>query len=72
MAHPTRETFFIGPDNYIYQNSASMKKFVDALKKNYVTEKSISIPITPMSTLMILIAVQSGINVQGDRFSKNK
>ena len=37
-SHSNRETFFIGPDNYVYTNSSTMKKFVDMLKKIKLTK----------------------------------
>ena len=52
MSHPARETFFLGPDNYIYHNASSMKKFVDAIQKKQVNEKAISIPMSPMSKVV--------------------
>ena len=51
-SHPNRETFFVGPDSYIYNNSSSMKKFVDVLKKKQLDETIISIPIKPMSKVV--------------------
>ena len=51
-SHPSRETFFIGPDHYIYHNSSAMKKFVEAIKKKQVEEKAVSIPIAPMSKVV--------------------
>ena len=51
-ANPARETFFMGPDNYIYHNTSAMKKFVDAIKKKQVDEDDISIPVQPMSKVI--------------------
>ena len=66
-SHPARETFFIGPDNYIYHNASVMKKFVDALKKNQVDEKTISIPIPPM-TKIISTNPRITLGVTGSRY----
>ena len=32
-AHSPRETFFIGPDHYIYNNASNMKKFVEKIEE---------------------------------------
>ena len=48
LDHPTRESFFIGPDHYIYHNAASLQKFVEVLAKGKIDEKTVSIPISPM------------------------
>ena len=50
--HPGRESYFFGPDNYIYTNPSTMKKFVDALKKNEVDEKTVVSAIKPMRKLI--------------------
>ena len=66
-AHPARETFFIGPDNYIYHNSGAMKKFVDAINKKQVDDDAISIPITPMSKV-IATNPRLTLGVTGSRY----
>ena len=70
MAHPTRKTFFVGPDDYIYQNSTSMKKFVDAIKKNQITEESVSIAISPMSKV-VATNPRITIAITGSRYISN-
>ena len=66
-AHPCREAFFIGPDHYIYQNASSMKKFVEVLKKGEVDEKSVSIPISPM-TKVVATNPRMTLSVTGSRY----
>ena len=66
-SHPARETFFIGPDNYIYHNASSMKKFVDALNRKQIDEKSVSIPIPPMSKI-ISTNPRITVGVTGSRY----
>ena len=67
MSHPARETFFIGPDNYIYPNASAMKKFVEAIKKKEVKEKAVSIPIPPMYKV-ISTNPRFTIGVTGSRY----
>ena len=66
-SHSNRETFFIGPDNYIYTNPSTMKKFVDMLKKNQIPESLICIPIKPMSKV-VATNPRITIGVTGSRF----
>ena len=66
-SHPNRETFFVGPDKYIYNNASSMKKFVDALKKNRLDEKIVSIPIKPMSKV-VATNPRITVGVTGSRY----
>ena len=69
-AHPNRETFFIGPDSYIYANASSMKKFVDILRKEQIDENSISIAIKPMSKV-IATNPRITIGVTGSRYIRH-
>ena len=62
-----RDSFFIGPDHYLYNNSSTMKKFVHLLKKGKIDEKLISIPIEPM-TKVIAVNPRTTIGLTGTRF----
>ena len=65
--HSTRETFFIGPDDYIYTNASSMKKFIDIIQNDQIDESLISIPIKPMSKI-ISTNPRITIGVTGSRY----
>ena len=65
--HSSRETFFVGPDSYIYNNASSLKKFVEILKKKQLDEKVISIPIKPMSKV-VATNPRITIGVTGSRY----
>ena len=47
-ANNSRDMYFIGPDNYIYPNPSTMKKFISKLEKKQLSERSVSIIIKPM------------------------
>ena len=47
-----------------------MKKFVDAIKKNHVSEESISIPISPM-TKVVATNPRLTLGVTGSRYISN-
>lgn len=66
-SHSNRETFFVGPDNYIYTNPSTMKKFVDVLRKKQIDEKAISLPLKPMSKV-VATNPRITIGITGSRY----
>ena len=52
MAHSTREMYFFGPDNYIYPNPSTMKKFIDAIQRNEIEEAMVNTPVMPMKKIV--------------------
>ena len=52
MAHSTREMYFFGPDNYIYPNASTMKKFIDAIQRNEIEEAMVNTPVMPMKKIV--------------------
>ena len=52
MAHSTREMYFFGPDNYIYPNPSTMKKFIDAIQKKEIEESMVNTAVMPMKKIV--------------------
>ena len=48
MSNSQWEAYFFGPDDYIDPNPSTMKKFIDALKKEQIAESTVNIMIGPM------------------------
>ena len=52
MSHSNRDVYFFGPDNYIYPNPSTMKKFIDAIQKKEIEEEMVSIMVKPMKKIV--------------------
>ena len=67
MSNSTREVYFFGPDNYIYPNPSTMKKFTDAIQNKEIEESMVTIPIKPMKKI-IGTNPQMNIGITGLRY----
>ena len=52
MGHSTREMYFFGPDNYLYPNPSTMKKFIDAIQKKEIDEAMVNTAVMPMKKIV--------------------
>ena len=52
LSHSPRDVYFIGPDGYVYPNQSTMKKVLDAVKKNQIDEKSIASIVQPIKRVV--------------------
>ena len=52
MSNSNRDMYFFGPDNYIYPNPSTMKKFIDAIQKKEIDEEMVSTMVKPMKKIV--------------------